>query len=105
MDDSATLTIAMSRMVMNCTARMSPSANHFLLSEPTIRYLPESSCLGERGMLHDLTCYSQVDPSIPIVKPLHSARGQELPAVLPDRPCPRSRRGALVAARGPRTAA
>ena len=36
MDESATLTIAMSRMVMNCTARMSPSANHFLLSEPTM---------------------------------------------------------------------
>src|SRR5580765_804413 len=37
MEDSATFTIAMSRMTMNCTARMSASANHFLLSELTMR--------------------------------------------------------------------
>ena len=30
MDGSATLTIAMSRMVMNCTTQISASASHFV---------------------------------------------------------------------------
>ena len=39
-DGSATFTIAMSRTTMNWTALSSPSANHFLLSEATMAFIP-----------------------------------------------------------------
>src|SRR5262245_53707706 len=103
MDESATLTIAMSRIVMNCTARISASANHFLLSDPTIGKCPPVSSvrLGDERSLQESTCVLQVQSSILQVKPLHSARGQEVRPVLPDRTRPRPRGGALVAAHRP----
>src|SRR6478736_440640 len=108
MDDNATLTIAMSRMVMNCTARMSPSANHFFRSESTIEETPGSSVrpssvrLVDEPTLQNSTCDSQVKASDLEEKWLHSSGGQDLRPVLPDRACSRSGRGALVAAHRPR---
>src|SRR5687768_5270228 len=102
MDGSATLTIAMSRMVMNCTARMSASANHFLLSELAMR-TPVSSLQAcrlwsERGMLQESACELQVCTFNLGAKRVQSARGSLLRPVLPDGARPRPRGRALVAA-------
>ena len=63
---------------MNCTARMSASANHFFLSEPTmgtpVSSLKAFRVLSRRGMLHDLTCDSQVTTFNSPAGSLHSER-------------------------------
>src|SRR3990172_1618851 len=98
-DGSATFTIAMSRMVMNCTERMRASANHFFRSELIISSPQRVSVLVERGILHESTCNSQVETSNPQVEALHSVRCvEELQPVLPHRLRARPRRRALVAA-------
>src|SRR6476659_69212 len=107
MDDSATLTIAMSRMVMNCTARMSASANHFFRFESTMKKTPGCSSLQVFVYLtngHYRTRLAIRKLRLPISKqsgytPSH---GEDLRPVLPDRACSRSGRGALVAADRPR---
>ena len=107
-DGSATFTIAMSRMVMNCTARMSASANHFLRSEPTMRSPLSSRRLRceERGMLARvyLRFASSTLSILKLTRLQSGRRGEELPPVLPDRTRPRPRGRALVAARRPRAA-
>ena len=94
---------------MNCTARMSASANHFLLSEPTMETpvpaLWRSSCSLRRGMLHETLAIRKLRLSIRQQTGYTRSRGEELRPVLPDRARPRSRGRALVAARRARAPA
>ena len=89
---------------MNCTARRSASANHFMSrSRRPCRYpFAVVRRLRTRTRLYlqfasASTCKSQADR-------LHCGTWQALRPVLPDRARPRPRRRALVAARRPRAA-
>ena len=105
MDDSATFTIAMSRMTMNCGARMSAECEPFLVVHPVTSVgTPFRVCLvDERDRTESDFRFASTAFHFGS-KPLESARDQELRPVLSGRPCPRPRRGAVVAARRPRTA-